>query len=156
MKKVILIFVMGLSIGGILCAQEYRTGIGIRGGFASGLTLKHFVNPKLAFEGLLTTRWQGVNLTGLFEIHKQRAFDVKHLVWYYGGGAHLGFYNGNDVSWGRSGAAYTIFGLDGIIGIEYSFIEIPLNLGIDIKPAVNLMGYTGLWPEGAISVRYVF
>lgn len=148
-------FMMVISFAVLASAQEYKTGIGLRAGFSSGLSIKHFESNKAAFEGLLTTRWQGFDITGLYEIHGQ-AFDVEHLNWYYGGGAHLGFYNGNYVSWGTNGNAYTVVGIDGILGIEYTFSELPINIGIDWKPALNLIGYAGLWSEGAISVRYVF
>lgn len=146
---------MVVSIVALVSAQEYKTGIGLRGGFSSGLTIKHFTNHKVALEGLLTTRWQGFVITGLYEVHNQ-AFDVAHLNWYYGGGAHIGFYNGNYVYWGNNGTTYTIVGIDGILGIEYTFSEIPINIGIDWKPALNLIGYSGIWSEGGISVRYVF
>jgi hypothetical protein len=155
MRKGFMTFLMIISIVVMASAQEYKTGIGIRAGFSSGLTIKHFESYKAAFEGLLTTRWQGFDITGLYEIHN-KAFEVEHLNWYYGGGAHLGFYNGNYVSWGNNGTAYTVVGIDGILGIEYTFSELPINIGIDWKPALNLIGYAGLWSEGAISVRYVF
>ena len=84
------------------------------------------------------------------------AFGVDHLNWYYGGGAHIGFWNGNS-SWGERDRAYTIIGIDGIIGIEYNFTEAPINIGLDWKPAINLTGYTGFWGDGgALSVRYIF
>lgn len=136
-------------------AQEYKTGIGVRAGFSSGLTVKHFTSQSIALEGLITTRWQGFDFTGLYEVHNQ-AFDVKRLNWYYGGGAHLGFYNGSYAYWGDRGTAYTVFGIDGIIGMEYNFDEIPINIGVDWKPAINLIGYTGFWSEGALSIRYIF
>jgi hypothetical protein len=139
----------------LMNAQEYKTGIGIRAGNASGLTIKHFNSHKSAVEGLLTTRWQGFDVTVLYEVHN-RAFDVDHLTWYYGGGAHLGFYNGSYAYWGNTGTSYTIVGIDGILGLEYSFDEIPINIGIDWKPALNLVGYSGVWSEGALSIRYVF
>jgi hypothetical protein len=155
MKKIFITLVLTLITLNIIIAQEYNTGIGIRAGNFSGLTIKHFNRQRGAFEGLITSRWEGFAVTGLYEIHN-RAFDVKHLNWYYGGGAHIGFYNGSHAYWGSAGTAYTIIGIDGILGIEYSFDEIPINIGIDWKPAFNLVGYTGLWSEGAFSLRYVF
>jgi hypothetical protein len=155
MKRTFITLVVTLLTVTYLNAQEYKTGIGIRAGFSSGLTVKHFTSHKAAVEGLLSTRWQGFVVTGLYEVHNQ-AFDVRHLNWYYGGGAHLGFYNGSYAYWGESGTSYTVIGIDGILGIEYSFDEIPINIGIDWKPALNLVGYSGIWSEGALSVRYVF
>jgi hypothetical protein len=155
MRRVVATFIGVIIISASLNAQDYKTGIGIRAGTSSGLTIKHFTGSNAAFEGLLTTRWDGFSVTGLYEIHNQ-AFDVKRLSWYYGGGAHIGFYNGDNVYWGAHGTSYMILGIDGIIGIEYTFSEIPINIGIDWKPALNLIGYYGLWSEGAFSVRYVF
>lgn len=155
MKRFVITLMMGLCMVALVKAQEYKTGIGIRAGFSSGLTVKHFMSKKAAFEGLLTTRWQGFDITGLYEVHV-RAFNTEHLNWYYGGGAHIGFYNGDHAYWGTYGTAYTVIGIDGILGLEYTFAEIPINLGLDWKPALNLVGYSGFWSEGALSVRYVF
>jgi hypothetical protein len=155
MKRIVITLGFIVCFTGLVKAQEYKTALGIRAGLSSGLTIKHFKSRSAAFEGLLTTRWAGFDFTGLYEVHN-RAFDVDHLNWYYGGGAHIGFYNGDNVTWGRAGAGYTVIGIDGIIGIEYTFSEIPINLGIDWKPAINFVGYSGLWSEGAISARYVF
>ena len=155
MRRSLVSFMFALVILSLASAQDYKTGIGVRAGFSSGLTVKHFTSQSIALEGLITTRWQGFDFTGLYEVHNQ-AFDVKHLNWYYGGGAHLGFYNGSYAYWGDRGTAYTVFGIDGIIGMEYNFDEIPINIGVDWKPALNFIGYTGFWSEGAISIRYIF
>ncbi len=156
MRKVILTAILAISIVALSSAQEYNTGIGLRGGLSQGLTLKHFVRSKAALEGILSTRWSGFVITGLYEVHNI-AFDVDRLRWFYGGGGHIGFWNGNNVTWGDAGSSYTVIGIDGILGIEYSFSEAPINIGIDWKPAINLVGYTGFWADGgAISIRYIF
>ena|SRR5450759_5875038 len=156
MRKIILTLVLAISIVALASAQDYKTGVGLRAGFSNGLTIKHFVSEKAAFEGLLSTRWRGFDITGLYEIHHQ-AFEVEHLNWYYGVGAHIGFWNGNNVPWTTGDPSYTVIGIDGILGIEYSFSEAPINIGVDWKPAINLVGYTGFWPDGgALSIRYIF
>lgn len=158
MKKVLISLTFALCITVIVSAQDYKTGIGFRGGFSNGLTLKHFVSQQAAVEGILSTRWSGFEITGLYEIHKQ-AFDVERLNWYYGGGAHIGFYNGDNTkdSWGDPGENYSILGIDGILGIEYNIEEIPINISLDWKPVFNLAGYTGFWGDGgALSIRYIF
>lgn len=138
-------------------AQDYSTGIGLRGGWYNGLTAKHFLSEKSAVEGILTTRWQGFSVTALYELHKYTAFGVERLNWYYGGGAHLGFWNGTYTTWGTAGTTYLVIGIDGILGIEYNFAEIPINLSLDWKPAFNLIGYFDFWVDGAAaSVRYIF
>jgi len=138
-------------------AQDYTTGIGVRGGFYNGLTIKHFISERAAIEGIISSRWKGFNITGLYEIHQQ-AFDVAHLNWYYGAGGHIGFWKGKDVSWGDNREDdYTVVGIDGILGIEYNFQEIPINLSLDWKPTMNIIGYSGFWGDGgALSIRYIF
>lgn len=158
MRKVALIIVLVISVVATTKAQEYKTGIGLRAGYPAGLTLKHFFSRNASFEGLLSTRWRGFEVTGLYEINKP-AFDVERLHWYYGFGAHIGFWNGKYTYyyWGTSGSQYTVVGIDGILGLEYNFKEIPVNLGIDWKPAFNVIGYTGFWADGmAISLRYIW
>lgn len=156
MRKILITFILAVSIVTLVSAQEYKTGVGLRAGLSQGLTLKHFVSDKAAFEGLLSTRWAGFDVTGLYEIHNQ-AFEVDHLNWYYGFGAHIGFWNGKNVPWGTLTSSYTVLGIDGILGMEYSFSEAPINIGIDWKPAFNLIGYSGFWPDGgALSIRYIF
>lgn len=155
MRKIVLTVILAFSIVALSSAQDYNTGVGLRAGLSQGVTLKHFVSNKAAFEGLLSTRWGGFEITGLYEIHNE-AFEVDHLNWYYGFGAHIGFWDGN-TSWGVVNTSYTVIGIDGILGIEYNFSEAPINIGIDWKPAINLTGYSGFWPDGgAISVRYIF
>lgn len=139
-------------------AQDYNTGIGLRGGFANGLTIKHFTGEKSAFEFLFASRWRGVEITALYEIHNQ-AFNTERLKWYYGFGGHIGFWNGDYTHkyWGTQGTSYTVIGIDGILGLEYSFREIPINVGIDWKPTYNFAGYSGFWADGgAFSIRYIF
>lgn len=137
-------------------AQSYDTGIGLRGGLANGLTVKHFVSQNTAVEGILTTRWGGFNITGLYEMHKI-AFDTPGLYWFYGFGGHIGFWDGDRNPWFNDTENYTVFGIDGIIGMEYVFEEIPFTIGIDWKPAINIAGHTNFWADGgALTLRYIF
>lgn len=158
MRKIVLVIALVFSIISLTNAQDYKTGIGLRAGYPAGLTLKHFLNKTASFEGLLSTRWRGFELTGLYEVNK-RAFDIDRLNWFYGFGAHVGFWNGKYTYdyWGTYGDQYTVVGIDGILGLEYNFKEIPVNLGLDWKPAFNITGYTGFWYDGvALSLRYIF
>jgi len=158
MKKIVMICMILVGFFSVVNAQDYRTGIGLRGGFANGLTVKHFTHEKAALEFLLASRWRGVEITVLYEIHNQ-AFNTERLKWYYGIGGHIGFWNGDYTSryWGDPGTSYTVVGIDGILGLEYSFAEAPINIGLDWKPAFNFIGYSGFWADGgALSIRYIF
>jgi hypothetical protein len=158
MKKIAITCLFIFSLVSISSAQDYRTGVGLRGGFESGLTIKHFVGEKSALEGIFSTRWRGFQMTGLYEIHNQ-AFNEERFKWFFGFGAHVGFWNGDYTYeyWGTQGTNYTVAGLDGILGLEYSFREVPINIGIDWKPTYNFGDYTGFWADGgALSIRYIF
>jgi len=157
MKKIFLITLV-ISFLSILnlSAQSYNTGIGLRGGLAQGVTIKHFFGKtNNAIEGILAFRWDGPFITGLYEIHDD-PFKVDGLQWFYGFGAHIGFWDGDNVPWEDEAKSITAIGVDGILGLEYTFEEIPINITLDWKPAINLAG-GGYWADGfALSVRFVF
>lgn len=153
-------------------AVTYNTGIGIRfGGWESGLTVKHFIKSNAAIEGILSSGWhyRGTRITGLYEIQKSIS-GAPGLYWFYGVGAHIGFYNesywySGDCKDGRyeyqgrwykcDGTRATI-GIDGIIGLEYHFSEIPFTIGLDLKPSIGLIGWGGRYGDSAFTVRYAF
>ncbi|GAB2620375.1 hypothetical protein [Belliella aquatica] len=160
MKKVIytLILFAFMSLGNEALAQGYNTGIGLRAGSGNGLTVKHFISQKAALEGILYTRWRGLIVGGLYEVHNDIR-EVQGLQWFYGGGAHLGTWNANrgNTPWGEPNRSYTVFGLDAIIGLDYKFQDAPVNLSLDYKPAFNFSGYNGWWgDEVALSIRFTF
>lgn len=140
-------------------AQNYQTSAGLRGGFAKGLTFKHFIADDVAIEALAETRWRGLLLTGLMQRHRP-ALDIQGLRWYYGGGAHIGFwaYHRYNPWWtGDEDQNYVVLGLDVIIGIEYKLPDLPLVVSADWKPAFNFVGVEGFWGDfGALSLRYIF
>jgi hypothetical protein len=135
-------------------SQDYKTAFGLRGGFSNGLTIKHFLSGTNAIEGILTTRWGGFNVTGLFEVHN--TLPTEGLCWYYGGGIHMGVWDGSKGNpWVGGGQTTSVIGIDGILGMGYTFVDIPLNLSVDWKPAYNLLGHSGIWADNfALSVRY--
>jgi hypothetical protein len=157
MKKIVITCLFLFFLVSISNGQDYKTGIGVRGGFDQGLTIKHFISQKSALEFLLATRWRGFEITGLYEVHN-KAFNAERLKWYIGFGGHVGFWDGDYThGWGDPGKNYTVIGIDGILGLEYSFKEAPINIGLDWKPAFNLSGYSGFWADGgALSVRFIF
>jgi len=156
MKKLIFITLFSFVCLFAAKAQDYNTGIGLRGGWGAGLTVKHFLGQNKAVEGILDSRWHGLGITGLYEISHQ-AFATPRLNWYYGIGGHIGFWDGKYYWDYHNDSNYTVIGIDGILGLEYNFEEIPFNLSIDWKPAFNLTDSSGFWGDGgAISLRYIF
>jgi hypothetical protein len=154
MKKLIISLSFLFSSLIIASGQDYENAVGARLGVSSGITFKHFFSSSDAVEGTMAWRWSGFALTGLYERH-QGAFDVDRLYFYYGAGLHFGFYNSNP--WTHEDDNVTVLGIDGIIGLEYVFTDIPFNIGIDWKPFANLIGYAGFYAdEVALSFRFMF
>ncbi|HEV7348641.1 hypothetical protein [Telluribacter sp.] len=155
MKKILhisfLLLVVGLS--NQLChAQSYQTGVGIRLGNTGGLSVKHFVDGRRAVEGILSTRWRSLGVTGLLEWHKE-AFQTPGLNFYYGVGGHLYLGGYRRRYYERSSG----IGIDGILGLEYQLRQSPISGSLDWKPAINLIGRGGYQEGGlALTVRYVF
>lgn len=136
-------------------SQEYSNVIGIRAGLPTGLTYKRFFDEHSAIEGILGTRWRGVSMSLLYEYHKETNL-YPGLRWYFGGGAALGFYD-NQSPWVVGDDYKAIFGLEVVVGIDYNFAEVPVNLSFDWTPLYNIIGYTDFdLLQFAISVRYMF
>ena len=72
----------------------------------------------------------------------------------------MGFWDSSRNPWwddNKNNNSRLVIGVDGQIGLEYVFEEIPLNLSIDWKPAFNIIGITNFWAgDAALSVRYTF
>ena len=146
-------------------SSDYTTAIGIKlfpapEGGAGAITFKHFINRGAALEALGYFWERGGRLTGLYEFH----WDIegaKGLKWFVGPGVHLGFYNSKDYRYEdrRFNGSYTTVGIDGIIGLDYKFNKIPLNLSVDWQPSFEFGNdrYNGFGGQFAgIAARYTF
>jgi hypothetical protein len=156
MKKLFLVFTAFSILSITAYGQDYRTSLGLRAGLPYGLTVKHFLSKTNALEGILASSWGGFVVTGLYE-NEHWTGKYPGLNWFWGFGAHAGFWDTGmnpNVDETYTGS---IIGADAIVGLEYTFDEIPLNLSLDLLPTFNLIGYAG-WGgiNGAISIRYVF
>ena len=157
------ILLLGLTLllftSGYTHAQKrYDNALGVRLGSWPGITYKHFVSQRGAFEAILNTRWHGFMFHGLYEVH-HKAFNEPGFNFYYGVGGHIGHWNVGRYRhpWYDDAGRYAAIGVDGILGLEYSFSKIPLNLSVDWKPMLNLVSWTGLWVDDAgFSIRIYF
>ncbi|MBK6965817.1 MAG: hypothetical protein IPH20_18300 [Bacteroidales bacterium] len=158
MKKRVFLFTILLTAFTTMgMAQNYSTGAGFRLGSFSGITVKHFISGTNALEGIASFRWGGFAITGLYEWQKPIR-GARNLDYFLGLGGHIGFW-GDEYYWHDDGhpGSYTIIGVDFIAGLEYTFPGVPFNVGLDWKPAFNLIGDTHWWGDGlAISIRYTF
>ena len=150
-------------------SQSPEKAIGIRGGLSSGFEYRVFSGELSSYKVLLSTRYQGVQLTGLKEFHLSDAFDIgeEGLSFVYGFGAHVGFESwytyryydeitGNRYRDRRTGP---IAGLDVLAAVEYTIPQIPLVAGIEVKPYFNLFGknFFQLQPfDFAFTLKYTF
>lgn len=139
-------------------AQDYKTAAGVRFGASNGITLKHFIKDDAALEGILAFRYRGFNFTGLYEKHFSSAFKVNRLNWYVGAGGNIGIIDRDRYRWydEKDEGTAVLLGIDGIIGIEYNFEEVPLNVSLDWKPMINLTGVYFWGDEVGLSIRYTF
>ena len=134
--------------------SSYKTAVGVKF-YPGAVSLKHFVKPNAALEGIGYFWNRGSRITGLYEIHGD-INNAPGLKWYIGPGAHIGFYNDK---YGYDG--YTSVGIDGVLGLDYKFKGAPINMSIDWQPSFEFgdrnrygEGFTGNW--GGLAIRYVF
>ena len=166
MKKLVLILFLGL-MAFATNAQKNTQAVGIRGGLTSGFEYRAFANDFVSYKVLLSTRNQGIQLTGMKEFHNPGLFDFSEQVnFIYGFGVHLGYERWNVYDpIGLHGPYYykkrtgLIAGLDGLVATEYNFLDVPLSLGFEVKPYFNLFGknFFQLRPfDFAFTIKYVF
>jgi hypothetical protein len=143
---ILLVCIIGLS--SLKAQSDYSTGIGFRAGPMPGLSVKHFISDEEAIEGIISSRWHGTIFQGLYEVH-QDVFSNSNFNFYYGAGAHFGYWDldGTRHPWYDVDGVYSAFGIDGIIGLEYSFDEIPFSLSLDWKPMFNIIDHTRFWMD---------
>lgn len=155
MKKVIVVLFIVMAFSFAAQAQSYKSAIGLRGGDPSGITFKTFVNSVNAFELIAGSGYFGhnLNLSGYYQWQKPTDW-APNLDWYVGPGAHIGFWNN---AYKDEYNSTIVMGIDGIVGLEYTLDDVPLNFGVGVGPTFNLVGGPAwyYW-NGGVSIRYVF
>lgn len=155
MKKFFLLFtvISTLSLSNV-SAQGYDKAIGGRFGAANGISFKTGLSDKSMLELIGNFRSNsGVNyirITGLYQIYNPIG-ETQGLNWYYGAGASLGSYKVK----GGDGDFY--LAANGVIGLDYKFNEVPINISLDWVPALELTPSTGFWGgDIGLGIRYTF
>lgn len=160
MKKVLTSLFLFAVIGACtqLAAQDYKTALGIRLSSSqaivnNSISIKHFLNEKTAIEGLLSFG-DPLALGALVEVHKPMG--ESGVRWFYGGGAYLGFVKTFNVDKNRTETDAN-FGAQGVLGLDYKFANIPLNLSLDWKPELNLVTDINFEPAAVgFTARFTF
>lgn len=134
--------------------HTYRTALGAKF-YPGAITIKHFVKPNRAIEGLGYFWNYGFRFTGLYEVHGD-INGAPGLKWYVGPGAHIGFWNDDWKHRYPSRADGVAIGIDGVLGLDYKINNAPLNVSLDWQPSFNIIGYTYFSSWGGLAIRYTF
>lgn len=157
MKYLLLTCFCCLMISSDVLSQDFDSAVGLRLGYPTSVTYKKFINETAAIEGYVGFRsFAGasyLSVNGAFQLHKDIA-DVDQLQWYYGAGAGVVLWN---VDFGNNS---TSVGIQGYLGLSYTFDGTPINVSADWIPTFFLNGLTGYGDGlntgyGTIAVRYV-
>lgn len=151
MKKILLLLFFIASLNFVMAqnrtanSTEYKTAIGVKVWSGAGISLKTFITDKNALEFIGYFDRYGTRISGLYEFHGNLSSEGA-LKWYIGPGVHVGLYKG-----------ITAVGVDGIVGIDYKFTNMPLNLALDWQPTLELgsgsrNGFIGNW--GGFAIRF--
>lgn len=160
MKRFLLATIVLLSLTSLRAQEmnngpDYRTALGVKV-YPGAVTVKHFLKPTAAVEGLGYISSDGFRLTGLYELHYNLG-NVEGLKWYVGGGAHVGIWSDSWKNRYPTRDGGLAIGVDGVLGLDYKISGAPLNLSFDWQPSFNLIGYNyfeGGW--GGLGIRYTF
>lgn len=141
-----------------LQAQNYDSAIGLRLGFPLSASYKKFLTESNAVEiyagvrGYSTYNW--VNISAAYQIHKP-INGVDGLQWYFGGGASVFFWNFQD-TFGPNNFSTTTFGLQGYLGLDYTFANAPISITADWVPTYFFNGFGSGFGGGygSLGVRY--
>lgn len=170
MKKLLLITIaVTLIIPNFTLAQEVRKQAGVRTGIRGGLFFQITTgsgNAEIGYNAMLGFNNNGIQVTGLRIVYETALTNISpdlYFSWGYGG--HAGFIVTDHISY--FGERYNfsndrfcpVFGADGWAAAEYRFREVPVIIGLNIKPYVELTipAFVKLMPgDIGISVSYVF
>jgi hypothetical protein len=70
------------------------------------------------------------------------------FTWHYGGGALIGFTNTLDSD------SFIHTGINGLIGLEYTFKEVPINCSLDTGPFIFFTPLVSFAWGGGLAIRY--
>ncbi len=131
-----------------LNAQNYYRSAGIRGGISSGFTYRQFLEPDLAYEGLLSFRKGGIQFSVLRQRLQPTLMHISEDFYFtYGYGGHVGVtytdtYKFFFREYSHSDKRFSpLIGMDGYLGLEYHFPMLPVQIGLDFKPFFEITVY---------------
>ncbi len=163
MKRLLLASLL-LIFSQVILAQQFNKSIGLRAGLTSGFEYRFYIDDANSFKILLGTN-NGLRLHGFKEVHRYDLFTfTDQLSFFYGAGIHGGYENWDkyyvrdNMHWYESRTAF-VMGVDALCGLEYLFYEIPLSLGVEYKPFIDIFGRSMFRIEPfdfAFTIKYLF
>lgn len=157
-RKHALIIIAYICFTGSLQAQLYDSVAGLRLGAPLSISYKKIINEDKAIEGYFGTRgkngYRFINISGAYQIIEPiDLWGIEELYYYYGGGASIYFWSFDED--GNNQAVTP--GLQGYLGLEYTFPDRPINITLDWVPTLFISGHLSGLRGGYLSlgVRYV-
>jgi len=154
--SIILVLILSASVGK---AQDYKSAIGGKLGYGLIASYKTFISESSAVDIFGGIRWGGF-VVGAYWLKHNPISSVANLKWYWGAG-------GSFTTWDYGYAGYDKYnelGISGVIGLDYTFDDMPLNLSVDWAPTIvvaDSYNYPGgtynrfRGGYGAITARYI-
>jgi hypothetical protein len=167
MKRLLLMFI-AVSIVSVAAAQDYIFAIGVKAGkFSSGVSGKYFFQTtnSTAIEGNLTFKKNfGTAMVTLF---LDKHFQLRNsqmqipLDCILGAGVHAAYYKPGyyRIKDGGMDAYYdegVTLGIDAKLGLEHPFSFMPLTIGIEAIPFLDIINPGPEFMELAVVLRYAF
>lgn len=160
MKKTLIavLLIAGTALFSKANAQDYKTALGVRLSSSNAMqnnsiSFKQFITDKTAIEALFTFG-DPLALGALLEFHKP--VNASGLTYFYGGGAYISFVKKLNTTTNKE-TTDPNFGAQGIIGLDYKFNNIPLNLSLDWKPELNIVNDINFEPAAVgFTARFTF
>lgn len=159
MNKFSPFFILFVSINTSF-SQQYNTALGIKADYSSvnlglaELSVKHYFTERDAFE---INAGAGQRFFWVQATYLRSQPMIKGIDWYYGGGIDGGYWaktNGGRTEIPKQQGFWT--GLNGTIGIEYTFDAVPINLALDTGPTFRVVPEIKFGWGAAIAFRYAF
>ena len=153
----LVIAVLGMTANNA-SAQDYKTALGVRLSSSApminnSISFKQFLNEKTAIEAYFSFG-DPLALGANLEFHKP--LGTAGLKYFYGGGGYIGFVKTTNVNTQKTSTSPNL-GAQGVIGLDYKFTNIPLNISLDWKPELNIVSDINFEPAAiGFTARFTF
>lgn len=157
--KIVLLSIVLAFAAATVKAQDYKSAIGGKVGYGLVASYKTFLSSRDAVDLFGGIHWGGVALGAYWERHNEIS-SINNLYWYYGAGGSYTTWSYGYIGYDR----YYEIGLSGVLGLDYKFESVPLNVSLDWAPTIVVLDswdYPGAKINrfrggyGALSIRYI-